>query len=123
MDDTNIFLQDIELGVALNLQFQKSTTIPISPKEWQIKENEEEFQCWISKQTLPSLFFDGAAKGNPGIVGVGGLIKNSEETPTHRYAWGLGHSSSMQAEAMALLQGIKLLKELGHKEENVFGDS
>ena len=77
----------------------------------------------MSKKTLPSLFFDGVAKGNLGIVGVGGIIINPEETSIHRFAWRLGHSSSIQAEAMALFQGIKLLKELGHKEVNVFSGS
>ena len=57
------------------------------------------------------------------MAGAGGLIINPEETSTHRFAWGLGHSSSIQDEAMALFQGIKLLKELGHMEAIVFGDS
>lgn len=85
--------------------------------------NDEEFQSWLSKQTLPSIFFDGAAKGNPGMAEAGGLIINPKEASIHRFAWGLGHTSSIQAEVMALFQGIKMLKELGYTEAIVFGDS
>ena len=123
MDDSSLFQHDIELGATLILRFQKSSLIPNPPKEWKIRKNEEDFQAWISKQTTPSLFFDGATKGNPGIAGAGGLIINTEGNSIHRFAWGLGHSSGIQAESLALFQGIKLLKELGSKEANVFGDS
>lgn len=122
-DDTNLSQQDIDLGVALNFKFKKLKRTSISLKDWQITKNEEDFLSWLSKQTLPSLFFDGVAKGNTGIAGAGGLIIKPDETSLHRFAWGLGHSSSIQVEAMALFQGIKLLKELGLKEQNVFGDS
>jgi ribonuclease HI len=35
----------------------------------------------------------------------------------------LGHNTSIQAEALALLQGLKQVKDLGIKEVNVIGDS
>lgn len=44
-------------------------------------------------------------------------------TSTHRFAWGLGHTTSIQAEVMALFQGIKMLKTLGFTEAIVLGDS
>jgi len=37
MDDSSLCQQDIELGAALSLQFQKLIIIPIHPKEWQIQ--------------------------------------------------------------------------------------
>ena len=120
-DDLDLNYQDRDLGSALNFKFQKLSSSPPSIKKWQIRKNEEDFQSWLFNQPIPSLFFDGAAKGNPGIAGVGGLIINPDDTSSHRFAWGLGHSSSIQAEAMALFQGIKLLKELGLKEANVLG--
>jgi hypothetical protein len=39
----------------------------------QIRENEKDFYEWISKQSRHSLFFDGAAKGNPRKVDAGGV--------------------------------------------------
>eukprot|EP00253_Pinus_taeda_P029420 PITA_29420 len=97
-DDTNLSQQDTEFGATLNLNFQKSKIPPICLKYWQIRKIEEEFQSWLSKQTLPSLFFDGAAKGNPGMARAGGLIINTEEASIHKFAWGLGHSSSKPEE-------------------------
>ena len=70
-----------------------------------------------------TLLFDGAAKGNPGKAGAGGVIKNSVGEIEHRFAWGLGHNTSIQAEAISLFQGLKQVKELGIKEVNVIGDS
>ena len=69
-----------------------------------------------------SLFFDGAAKGNPGNAGAGGVIQNLEGQVEHRYAWGLGQDTNTQAEAMALLQGLKVLQKVGIKETMVIGD-
>ena len=122
-DDSNLSQHDIDLGTTLNFKFQKSNNSPPTLKEWKIRESEEYFQSWLTKQTLPSLFFDGVAKGNPGIAGDGGLIIIPDDTSPHRFSWGLGHSLSIQAELMALSQGIKLLKELGLREKNFFGDS
>ena len=69
--------------------------------------------------TLSSL----TAKGNPGKAGVGGTIKSTEGISTHSFAWGLVINSSIQAEALALFQGLKLLLNLEIKEANIFGDS
>jgi len=77
----------------------------------------------LSNQTLPSLFFDGVAKGNPGRVGAGGIIINPKDSSTHRFAWGLGHTTSIQAKVMALFQRIKTLKVLGLTEATALGDS
>lgn len=110
-DDTNISKHDIEFRAALNLNFQKSKILPICLKDWQIRKNEEEFQAWLFTQTLPTLFFDGAAKGNPRLAGAGVIITNPTVSSIHRFAWGLGHTTSIQAEVMALFQGIKMLNK------------
>lgn len=44
-------------------------------------------------------------------------------TRIHNFAWGLGLSSSIQAEALALFQGLKFLKGINIREANVFGNS
>ncbi len=69
------------------------------------------------------LFFDGEAKGNLSRAGAEGVVVNLIGEKIHSYAWGLGHSTSTQAEALALLQGLKTLKELNIKEATVIGDS
>ena len=41
----------------------------------------------------------------------------------HNFAWGLGLTSSIQAKALALFQGLKFLKGLNIRDANVSGDS
>ena len=69
--------------------------------------------CGYISVIVPPFFFDGAAKGNLGIAGAGGVIRNADGYIENRYAWGLGHSTNMQVEAMASLQGLKHLQDLG----------
>ena len=85
----------MEFGAALNLKFQKAIISSRGIKDWQIRKNGEEFQDWLNNQTLPYLFFDGAAKGNPGKAGAGGIIINPKESSIHRFAWGLGLTTSI----------------------------
>eukprot|EP00253_Pinus_taeda_P006085 PITA_06085 len=56
-------------------------------------------------------------------LGPGGTAKNTEGILTHSFAWGLGINSSIQAEPLAIFQGLKLLLNLEIKEANIFGDS
>lgn len=56
-------------------------------------------------QARHSLFFDEVAKGNPGKAGAGGVVVNQIGGKIHSYAWGLGYSSNIQVEALALFQG------------------
>ena len=121
--DSNLSQQDIAWGSFLDLRFQKDVRNAPFPKAWQIRESKKYFQDWIINQTRHSLFFDGEAKGNPGKAGVGGVILNPDGKKTHSFAWGLGHLTSIQAKALALFQGLKLLKALNISESNVFGNS
>ena len=41
----------------------------------------------------------------------------------HSFAWGLDIASSIQAEALALFQELKILKVLNIREANIIGDS
>lgn len=111
-------------GASLNLQFRQANRSIIPVEEWQVRgKNKEEFCAWISNHKLHSLFFDGAAKGNPRKAGPGGTVNSTEGTLIHSFAWGLGFNSSIQAEALALYQGLKLLLSLEIKEAIILGDS
>lgn len=78
---------------------------------------------FCSKKAHSTLSFDGASKGNPGRSGAGGVVKKADGGIVLRYAWGVGYNTSIQAEALALLQGLKQLKSLGIQVASVFGDS
>eukprot|EP00253_Pinus_taeda_P017362 PITA_17362 len=107
-DDTNLNQQDIIWGSILDLQFQLADRISLPIKNWQIRKSKDDFQDWLKAHSRHSLFFDGAAKGNPGKAGAGGVIVNPHGEKIHSFAWGLGHSTSIQAEALALYQVLDL---------------
>lgn len=107
----------------MGLKFSEIVRQSKSSIEWKIRSNEKDFSIWSSKQSRPTLFFDGAAKGNPGLASAGGVIKNMEGRIDHIFTWGLGHNTSIQAEALALFQGLKQAKDLGIKEVIIIGDS
>ena len=123
LEEKNLSQQDLEWGDMMGLQFFVAVRQSKTSKEWKIRLNEKDFFACINKQSRHTLFFDGAVKGNPGKAGAGGVIKNLKGRIEHSYAWGLGHNTSIQEEALDLLQGLKRVKELGIKEENLIGDS
>lgn len=92
-------------------------------KDWQIRLNASDFLALCTKQVHSILFFDGAAKGNPGTSRAGGVVKRADGRTVLRYAWGVGYNTSIQAEALALLQGLKQLKSLSINDTIVMGDS
>lgn len=123
-DDSNLSQIDIDWGSSMDLQFHQKTRSMDLPEEWQIRgKNSEDFQNWIPKQKVHSLFFDGAAKRNLGNAGAGGVIKNIDGVSILQFSWGLGINSSIQVEALALFQGLNLLLKLEIEEAIIFGDS
>jgi hypothetical protein len=111
-DESNLSQQDISWGSTLDIRFTPTVRKSPTIKEWKIRKSETDFQDWLKTQARHSLFFDGAAKGNPGKASAGGVVVNPFGDKIHSYAWGLGYSSIIQDEALALFQGLKILKDL-----------
>ena len=53
---------------------KKKLARPIYNPTWKIRMTEAEVQEWWRKQGKVMVFFDGASKGNPRILGAGGVI-------------------------------------------------
>jgi ribonuclease HI len=123
LSDLNLSQQDLEWGASLDLRFSGDTRQQKDIKEWKFRGKEKDLSDLLLRQSRCSLFFDGAAKGNPGLAGAGGIIKNKEGIIVSKFAWGLGQSTSMQAEALALLQGLKQSKAIGITDISIIGDS
>ena len=69
-----------------------------------------------------TLYIDGAASGNPGPAGIGGvIIKNGEEVKT--YSQAIGEATNNIAEYQALIKGLHELVGLGALDIEVFSDS
>jgi len=71
----------------------------------------EDFQRWKTEQNLFILHFDGAEKGNPRAVGVGGVIFTQGGQIELSFSWGLGVQKNNIAEALAFLQVFRLVQE------------
>ena len=70
-----------------------------------------------------SLNFDGVSKGNPGLVGLGGVIFYPGGNKQKDYAWGLGKRSNNGVEWFALLKGLEIANSCRMEEIEVYGDS
>lgn len=78
----------------------------------------------LPKPNIWELFIDGAARNNPGPASVGiFMVKNG--TPFCNHGFFLGKKTNNQAEYLAFIIGIILLKQEAHQEDrvHVFSDS
>ncbi|XP_070008531.1 uncharacterized protein [Nicotiana sylvestris] len=54
---------------------------------------------------------DGAARGNPGIRGLGGVIRNHNGDWILGYMDNISHTTNTRAEVQALIRGLKLVEQ------------
>jgi hypothetical protein len=69
------------------------------------------------------LSFDGASKGNPGPIGLGGLFRDPRTNTTLIYVDHCGYASNNEAEFVATRQGLQIAIKMGYKNIVVEGDS
>ena len=69
------------------------------------------------------LNFDGAARGNPGIEGIGCIIHNEDGLWIAKKALSIHPTSNNLAELEALCQGVKLCHKLNLTKVVIEGDS
>jgi hypothetical protein len=69
------------------------------------------------------LNFDKATKGNPGVAGMGGVIKNSDGNIIRLYVGSMGNSTNNAAEFGSLEIGLEILRHEGMENTIVEGNS
>jgi hypothetical protein len=85
------------LGTPLKLvSNKKNSSQPRSNLEWRLRTPEQDFQKWWKNQGKVTLFFDGASKGNPRILGAGGVIYFPDGQSKDSFSWGLGKITNNQ---------------------------
>ncbi len=70
------------------------------------------------------LYFDGAAKGNPGIAGAGAYITSEPANSKYEYKLKqyLGLKTNNQAEYQAIILGLKQVNRIIKQSPNQFSD-
>jgi len=58
------------------------------------------------------VFTDGASRGNPGEAGIGIVVYDEKDSIVRTWNEYLGKTTNNQAEYMALIRGVQLLKKL-----------
>lgn len=92
------------------------STLPRHSKVMQV-------QWFPSAHSLVKLNSDGCSKGNPGIGGGGGLLRDSQGYFLFGFSCYFGWVSSLQAEIKALLFGVKLCLSKGYTLLHIECDS
>ena len=69
------------------------------------------------------MLFDGASKGNPGLVGAGGIIFYPGGNKIEEFSSGIGRKSNNHVKWLALIKGMEITKEWGLQKLAIFGDS
>ncbi|MQM23530.1 hypothetical protein Taro_056595, partial [Colocasia esculenta] len=78
---------------------------------------------WIPPLSNFSLNVDGTCKGNPGVCGGGGCIRDSHGNVHVAFSHFCGDGTSMIAEVRALYDGLKLAASIGFQLSTVYSDS
>ena len=116
--DEEVWFESLHPGAFRGL----SIKVPLL-QNWEIRKDKEGFETWCKEQGRSLLFFDRAAKGNPGEAGGGGVLYDPEGNMNLTYSWNLGIDSNNMAEALALWQGLSQAIRLGIQDLMVVGDS
>ena len=69
-----------------------------------------------------TLYVDGAAKGNPGPAGIGIRVESGGEV-LREHADYIGKATNNTAEYKALIQGLRIAREMGSSGVEVVSDS
>lgn len=92
-------------------------------KKWKLRLEDKDFAEWTKEQKRHILFFDEAAKINPGKSGAGGVILDPKGNKIITYEWSLGELTNNRAEEYNLLLGTRLLNKNAIKDPIIIGDS
>ncbi|MQM04507.1 hypothetical protein Taro_037308 [Colocasia esculenta] len=103
---------DDQLSVLLSLGYKPS-----------VKSIKIKLVWWIPPANGLCLNVDGASKGNPGLSGGGGCIRDSNGNICLAFAFHYGFGNSLQAEVRALQDGLLLANEFGLSINLIYSDS
>ncbi|MQL70480.1 hypothetical protein Taro_002797 [Colocasia esculenta] len=103
---------DNQLCVLLSLKYKPS-----------VKSIKIKLVRWIPPVNGLCLNVDGASKGNPGLSGGGGCIRDSNGNICLAFPFHYSFGNSLQAEVRALHDGLMLANEFGLSINQIYSDS
>lgn len=68
-------------------------------------------------------YFDGSAKPNPGIMTIGGFIKDPKSTTIHSYSVELEYGTNNESEYLSFIRLLNDTIKLNIKKIKLYGDS
>jgi ribonuclease HI len=92
-------------------------------RKHQTNEVEEVNHYRNPQQGFIKLNFDGAAKGNPGEAGTGGVFRDDRGRTLRIYAMDCGNATNNEAELHALKKGLEIAIREEYQKLQVEGDS
>jgi len=104
--------------------WQLQITTPKSAQGTSITKRKKTLTQWTPPPKNTYLLnFDGASKGNPGITGYGGVIRNSQGIPLKIYFGSIGWNTNNAAELEGLWLGLQIAHHQSFMPLIVEGDS
>ena len=78
---------------------------------------------WSARPGCLTLNTDGCSKGNPGCSGGGGILRDASGRPILAFSAFFGIRSSLHAEALAMLTGLRMCVKQGFVRVDLQSDS
>lgn len=117
--DNKVSNRDLQILKAFNLDNRMSVATMNRQQEMSIT-----LSIWKRPPSgFLKLNFDGASRGNPGMAGIGGIIRNNAREIQHIYNRALGEETNNEMEFAAMEHGLIILRNLQAGATVVEGDS
>jgi len=134
----NISEKELARKIVQHIASELSAMNSLGDLKWYItnQEKQKHFRRW-AEQTMYFIenaidekypyigHFDGSSKPNPGIMKIGGNIKNLRDTNRTIYSFsiGLDYGTNNRAEYLALIELLEIAIKKGIKRMDIYGDS
>lgn len=90
----------------------------VTRNTWKVRNNniESPKQFTLPREGFIKLYFDRASKGNPRVVGLGGIFRHNEANTLLIYLEPCGIVSNNEVQFVAARHGLRITVRLGYKQ-------
>ncbi|KAL0289915.1 UNVERIFIED_CONTAM: putative ribonuclease H protein [Sesamum radiatum] len=110
------YLHNLQKSGIMNLEHVKGDLFTINSLHIHILQKEQRQKAITVQEEWYKLNMDGASKGNPGISGAGGILRDQSGKVIFAFQEPLGNATNTQAELSAIHRGLQICFSRGlHK--------